>query len=115
MRKQINWFVVLLTAASPATLAAQNPAGVSLISIVLEMKSGDAVRTVDPTHVFEGGDTVRLRLKPAVDGYLYVMLRWARQMSLDLSSYPALAAFITRMQQRPAVTAALAAEGIAAV
>lgn len=49
------------------------------------------------------------------DGYLYVMLRWARQMSLDLSTYPALAAFITRMQQRPAVSAALAAEGIAAV
>jgi glutathione S-transferase len=49
------------------------------------------------------------------DGYLYVMLRWARQMSLDLSAYPALAAFIKRMQERPAVNAALAAEGIPAV
>jgi glutathione S-transferase len=36
-------------------------------------------------------------------------------MSLDLSAYPALAAFIKRMQERPAVNAALAAEGIPAV
>ena len=49
------------------------------------------------------------------DGYLYVMLRWAKQMSLDLSQYPALAAFIKRMQERPAVNAALAAEGLAVV
>jgi glutathione S-transferase len=49
------------------------------------------------------------------DGYLYVMLRWATQMSLDLSPYPALAAFIKRMQQRPGVNAALAAEGLSAV
>ena len=73
MRKQLVWFVTALMASSPATLAAQDPAQVNLISIVLEMKAGDAVRTVDPTHVFEGGDTVRLRLKHAVDGYLYVL------------------------------------------
>jgi hypothetical protein len=46
---------------------------VSLISIILEKKVGDQVQTVDPTHVFTGGDTVRFRLRPAVDGFLYVM------------------------------------------
>jgi len=49
------------------------------------------------------------------DGYLYVILRWAKAMSLDLSAYPSLLAFIERMQSRPAVNAALLAEGIAPV
>jgi len=66
-------FVALLGTASPAIPAPQDPAAVSLISIVLEKKTGDAAVTVDPTHVFVGGDTVRFRLTPAVDGYLYVM------------------------------------------
>jgi hypothetical protein len=49
----------------------------SLISIVLEQRTGSAdhwvVQTVDPAHVFAAGDTVRFRLKPSVDGFLYVM------------------------------------------
>jgi len=57
----------------PVFLTGQGATGVSLISIVLEQKSGDAVQTVDPAHVFAGGDTLRFRLKPSVDGYLYVL------------------------------------------
>jgi hypothetical protein len=60
----------LVPQAIPATPQTGN---VSLISIVLEKKLGDQVQTVDPTHVFTGGDTVRFRLRPAVDGFLYVM------------------------------------------
>ena len=73
MRRKLVWFVALLGAASPAVPVAQDSAGVSLGSIVLEKKTGDAVQTVDPAHVFAGGDTVRFRLKPMVDGYLYVL------------------------------------------
>ena len=77
MRRQLVWLVALLGAASPAFMAGQGSTGVSLISIVLEQRTGDAdhrvVQTVDPTHVFASGDTVRFRLKPSVDGYLYVM------------------------------------------
>ena len=73
MRRQLLCFVALLGAASPAIPASQDSAAVSLISIVLEKKTGDAVQTVDPTHVFSEGDTVRFRLTPSVDGYLYVM------------------------------------------
>jgi hypothetical protein len=36
-------------------------------------------------------------------------------MSLDISHFPSLASFIERMQARPGVTRALAAEGIAPV
>jgi hypothetical protein len=73
MRRQVLCLITLLGAASPAVLAAQDSAAVNLVSIVLEMKAGDAVHTVDPTHVFAAGDTVRFRLKPSVDGYLYVL------------------------------------------
>jgi hypothetical protein len=73
MRRQLSCFALLL-ALTPLAVAATPPTGnVSLISIVLEKKNGDQVQTVDPTHIFTGGDTVRFRLRPAVDGFLYVM------------------------------------------
>jgi glutathione S-transferase len=46
------------------------------------------------------------------DGYLFVMLRWAKAMGIDLSAYPSLDAYRERMNQRPAVIAALTQEGI---
>jgi hypothetical protein len=73
MRRQLFCFSLLL-AVAPQAVPAPPPSGnVSLISIVLEKKVADQVQTVDPTHVFSGGDTVRFRLRPAVDGFLYVM------------------------------------------
>jgi hypothetical protein len=60
-------------AAAPSAVAAAPSAAVHLISITLELKTGDSSRTVDPAHVFASGDTVRFRLRPAVDGYLYVL------------------------------------------
>ncbi|MGB6828808.1 MAG: DUF4384 domain-containing protein [Terracidiphilus sp.] len=73
MRRQLLCFALLLVLAPQAVPAPPPSANVSLISIVLEKKLGDQVQTVDPTHVFNGGDTVRFRLRPAVDGFLYVM------------------------------------------
>ena len=73
MRRQLLVLAALLGVLSPPFLAAQAPVGVSLISIVLEKKTGDTVQTIDPTHVFASGDTVRFRLNPSVDGYLYVI------------------------------------------
>lgn len=46
------------------------------------------------------------------DGYLFVTLRWAKAIGIDLSAYPSLDAFRERMNQRPAVVSALSAEGI---
>lgn len=73
--------LVLLCASAPAAVPAvsghsgkaPDAAPVNLISITLEKKSGDTVQTVDPGHVFDTGDTVRFRLRPSVDGYLYVL------------------------------------------
>lgn len=44
------------------------------------------------------------------DIYLYAVLRWAPQLDVDLGRWPILAAFQRRIDARPAVHAALAAE-----
>jgi glutathione S-transferase len=44
------------------------------------------------------------------DGYLYNMLRWTAFTGVDLTKWPALQAFFARVEARPAVQAALAAE-----
>ncbi|AIX73847.1 MAG: glutathione transferase GstA [Mixta calida] len=47
------------------------------------------------------------------DAYLFVVTRWAKAVKLDLSDLSALAAWQGRVAERPAVIAALKAEGLA--
>lgn len=46
------------------------------------------------------------------DAYLFVVLRWSGFIKLDLSRWPNVAAYMERVGERPAVKAALAAEGL---
>lgn len=46
------------------------------------------------------------------DAYAFVTLRWAKAFKIDLSPWPALEAYFQRVQARPGVQAALAAEGL---
>jgi glutathione S-transferase len=46
------------------------------------------------------------------DAYLYTTTRWGQYVGVDLSGFAHVQAFIARMQARPAVQAALAAEGL---
>ena len=48
----------------------------------------------------------------AADAYLFVVTNWARGVQLDLSEFPSLQAFQKRVAARPAVQAAMAAEGL---
>lgn len=50
--------------------------------------------------------------RSVADPYLYVTLRWARALRVDLDGYDALAAFKARMEQDAGVRAALEAEGL---
>ncbi|WP_437611560.1 glutathione transferase GstA [Erwinia sp. V71] len=47
------------------------------------------------------------------DAYLFVVTRWARAVQLDISQLSALESWFLRVAQRPAVIAALQAEGLA--
>lgn len=46
------------------------------------------------------------------DAYLFTVARWAYALELNLAEMGHLEAFMTRMKERPAVAAALAAEGL---
>lgn len=46
------------------------------------------------------------------DAYLFTVLRWAQALKLDISGLNNVEQFMARMQERPAVKAALAAEGL---
>ena len=46
------------------------------------------------------------------DIYLFVVTNWARAVKMDLSAFPNLLAFQKRIAERPAVQAALKAEGL---
>lgn len=46
------------------------------------------------------------------DAYLFVMLQWCRPHGIELETYPNLDDYESRIAQRPAVQAALAAEGL---
>ena len=63
----------------------------------------------------------RLRSEPyllgnytVADPYLFTVLRWPERRGVDLSRWSALQQFQQRMRERPAVQAALSAEGFAA-
>ncbi len=44
------------------------------------------------------------------DAYLYAVTRWAPMLKVDLSAFPHVAAWMKRVDERPAVKAAIAAE-----
>lgn len=46
------------------------------------------------------------------DAYLFTVLRWTVPNKIDLAPYPNLQAFMNRMEARPAVRAAMKAEGL---
>lgn len=46
------------------------------------------------------------------DAYLFTILNWAKIVKVDLSRWPALTAFQDRVGSRPAVRAAMEAEGL---
>jgi glutathione S-transferase len=46
------------------------------------------------------------------DAYLFVVAGWGRLVGVDIAEFPRLSTFMERMRQRPAVQAAMKAEGL---
>jgi len=46
------------------------------------------------------------------DAYLFTVVNWAPRLGLDTAAWPALTAYMGRVRQRPAVQAAMTAEGL---
>lgn len=59
-------------------------------------------------HPFLMGDTFSV-----ADGYLFTVLGWTSHVGVDLSKWPVLTDYLAKLGSRPAVQAALKAEGLA--
>jgi glutathione S-transferase len=64
-------------------------------------------------HALGAGPYLAGEAFTVADAYLFVILGWARVFHFDFARWPGLKAFRQRMAERPAVRAALHAEGLA--
>lgn len=63
-------------------------------------------------QALEGRDYLMGDTFTVADCYLFTTLNWAHWVKIDLSRWPALAAYLERVRARPSVQAALKAEGL---
>lgn len=72
----------------------------------LKLRLADLEQKLAGKHYLTG-DTYTV-----ADAYAFVVLSWAKPLKFDLSDYPNIQAFLGRIAPRPAVQAALKAEGL---
>ena len=65
-------------------------------------------------HRLEGKEYLMGGQFTVADAYLFTILSWSRHFAIDLGQWPVLKAYVDRVAARPAVQAALKAEGLAA-
>jgi glutathione S-transferase len=73
----------------------------------LDRRIGDVEQGLSDDRPFILGETFTV-----ADAYLFVVLSWSGFIGVDLARWPKVAAYTTRIAARPAVRAALAAEGL---
>lgn len=73
----------------------------------LDRRIGDVERGLSDARAFILGEAFTV-----ADAYLFVVLSWSGFIGVDLARWPTVAAYATRIAARPAVRAALAAEGL---
>lgn len=91
-------------------------------SILFNPKNPDEVKAATREALLKKYEWVQQQLEgkqfllgdhfTVVDGYLFTVSRWAKRVGLDLSGLPTLNAYFERVASRPAVKAALQAEGL---
>ena len=88
---------------------------------LFQPESDAAARAAALTHLRSRFASVVRRLRgpfamgetfTVVDAYLFTVLGWTKHVGIDLAAWPELAAYVARIAERPAVQAALRAEGL---
>ncbi|MFD0386856.1 glutathione S-transferase C-terminal domain-containing protein [Tistrella bauzanensis] len=74
---------------------------------MLFRRIGDVERALSDGRPFILGPTFTI-----ADAYLFVVLNWSKFIDISLARWPAVAAYVGRIGSRPAVRAALVAEGL---
>jgi glutathione S-transferase len=72
-----------------------------------------ALRFAELDRHFAQQQWLALNRFSVADAYVFTILHWANFLRLDLKPYPHLRAYLARVAERPAVKAALIAEGLA--
>ncbi len=87
-----------------------NPAMPEEAKVLMRAKALDRLKYVDAQ--LEGKDYLMGDAFTVPDAYLFTVTNWTRHVGIDISGLKNLGAFMARMSTRPAVQAALKAEGL---
>ena len=87
-----------------------NPAMPEEAKALMRTKVGDRLKWVDSQ--LEGKSYLMGDAFSVADAYLFTVTSWTKHVDIDISALKNLGAFMARMASRPAVQAALKAEGL---
>ena len=87
-----------------------NPAMPEEAKALMRTKAADRLKWVDSQ--LEGRSYLMGDSFSVADAYLFTVTRWTQHVGIDISALKQLGAFQARMAERPAVQAALKAEGL---
>ncbi|MDQ6627317.1 MAG: glutathione transferase GstA [Pseudomonadota bacterium] len=87
-----------------------NPAMPEEAKALMRAKASEKLKWVDSQ--LEGRSYLMGDAFSVPDAYLFTVTRWTANVGIDISAYKHLGAFMARMQERPAVQAAMKAEGL---
>jgi glutathione S-transferase len=110
-RKLEQWLVFLATEVHKAHLPLFWPATPDNAKPVFVDKIGQRYDLIEKT-LSDGRDYLTGETFTIADAYLFTLANWAQRAGIDLAKWPHLQSYVGRVAARPAVQAALEAEGL---
>lgn len=108
--RAIEWLNFISTELHKGFSPLFNPAMPEEAKTIARARLNDRLRWVDGQ--LEGRDYLMGSSFTVPDAYLFVVAGWGRHVGVDISGLKYLSAFMERMAARPAVQAAMKAEGL---